>query len=247
MNKILINVNIQGIKRANKLRREFLKQFLNKISNFPSWVKEIIYNKLSEEIDNENTPAYIFATYKPILTYKGRCENEFKKSGFDTNIYNILDSADRDCSISDITLNTYLSMEELAGYFLFCVDEGYFEIPDNSQILNIAGFLTGKYTTGEYFVNNGTISSNELENTPNFGHKLVELGLISQKQLDTLLNIKEEAKKRFILDYNEVPKIKQQYAKETDNYLKQIEELKAENARLKAKLEQLLTMVKKYD
>lgn len=247
MNKILINVNIQGIKRANKLRREFLKQFLNKISNFPSWVKEIIYNKLSEEIDNENTPAYIFATYKPILTYKGRCENEFKKSGFDSNIYNILDSADKDCSISDITLNTYLSMEELAGYFLFCVDEGYFEIPDNSQILNIAGYLTGKYTTGEYFVNSGKISSNELENTPNFGNKLVELGIISKKQLDTLINIKEEAKKRFILDYNEVPKINQQYAKETDTYIKQIEELKAENARLKAKLEQLLTMVKKYD
>lgn len=247
MNKILINVNIQDNKRTNKLRREFLTQFLNKISNFPSWVKEIIYNKLSEEIDNEKTPAYIFATYKPILTYKGRCENEFKKSGFDSNIYNILDSVDKDCSISEITLNTYLSMEELAGYFLFCVDEGYFEIPDNSQILNIAGFLTGKYTTGEYFVNNGTISSNELENTPNFGLKLVELGLISQKQLDTLLNIKEEAKKRFILDYNEVPKINQQYAKETDKYIKQIEELKAENTRLKAKLEQLLTMVKKYD
>lgn len=229
------------------MRREFLTQFLNKISNFPSWVKEIIYNKLSEEIDNEKTPAYIFATYKPILTYKGRCENEFKKSGFDSNIYNILDSVDKDCSISEITLNTYLSMEELAGYFLFCVDEGYFEIPDNSQILNIAGFLTGKYTTGEYFVNNGTISSNDLENTPNFGLKLVELGLISQKQLDTLLNIKEEAKKRFILDYNEVPKINQQYAKETDKYIKQIEELKAENTRLKAKLEQLLTMVKKYD
>lgn len=247
MNKILINVNIQDNKRTNKLRREFLTQFLNKISNFPSWVKEIIYNKLSEEIDNEKTPAYIFATYKPILTYKGRCENEFKKSGFDSNIYNILDSVDKDCSISEITLNTYLSMEELAGYFLFCVDEGYFEIPDNSQILNIAGFLTGKYTTGEYFVNNGTISSNDLENTPNFGLKLVELGLISQKQLDTLLNIKEEAKKRFILDYNEVPKINQQYAKETDKYIKQIEELKAENTRLKAKLEQLLTMVKKYD
>lgn len=229
------------------MRREFLTQFLNKISNFPSWVKEIIYNKLSEEVDSSNNPAYIFATYKPILTYKGRCENEFKKSGFDSNIYNILDSADKDCSISEITLNTYLSMEELAGYFLFCVDEGYFEIPDDSQILNIAGFLTGKYSTGEYFVNNGTITSNELENTPNFGQKLVELGLISQKQLDTLLKIKEEAKKRFILDYNEVPKINQQYAKEADNYRKQIEELKAENARLKAKLEQLLTMVKKYD
>ena len=39
-----------------------------------------------------------------------------------------------------------LSMEEVAGYFLFGVDEGYFEIPDNSQILSIAGFLAGLYS-----------------------------------------------------------------------------------------------------
>ena len=243
--------------RADCVKREFLKQFLNKISNFPSWVKEIIYKKLSEEFDNKENPAYIFAAYKPILTYKGRCELEFKKSGFDTNIYNILQGADADCSISEITLNTYLSMEELAGYFLFCVDEGFFELPDNSQILNIAGFLTGKYNTGEYFVNSGTITESQLDDAvknnnnkePNkkFGQVLVDLGLISQKQLDTILSIKEEAKKRFILDYNDVPKFNSEYAKEKDNYEKQIEDLKQENAILKKKLEQLLTMVKRND
>lgn len=243
--------------RADCVKREFLKQFLNKISNFPSWVKEIIYKKLSEEFDSKENPAYIFAAYKPILTYKGRCELEFKKSGFDTNIYNILQGADSDCSISEITLNTYLSMEELAGYFLFCVDEGFFELPDNSQILNIAGFLTGKYNTGEYFVNSGTITESQLDDAvknnnnkePNkkFGQVLVDLGLISQKQLDTILSIKEEAKKRFILDYNDVPKFNSEYAKEKDNYEKQIEDLKQENAILKKKLEQLLTMVKRND
>lgn len=67
--------------RADCVKREFLKQFLNKISNFPSWVKEIIYKKLSEEFDNKENPAYIFAAYKPILTYKGRCELEFKNQG----------------------------------------------------------------------------------------------------------------------------------------------------------------------
>mgnify|MGYP000810849612 CR=1 FL=1 len=214
------------------MNREFLTQFLNKISNFPSWVKEIIYNRLSEEVETDNNPGYIFATYKPILTYKGRCELEFKKSGFDSNIYNILNGADKDFSISEITLNTYLSMEEIAGYFLFCVDEGYFELPDNSQILNIAGFLTGKYKMGEYFVNQGAISSNELDNAvktiedkktdKKFGQILIDLGLISKKQIETLLLIKEEAKKRFVLDYNEVPKLKQEYPNNTENYIEAV-------------------------
>ena len=239
------------------MNRQFLAQFLNKISDFPSWVKEIIYVKLSEEINKDSNLAYTFATYKPVLTYKGKCELDFKKSSFDTNIYNILSAADNDNSISDITINTYLSMEEVAGYFLFGVDEGYFEIPDNSQILSIAGFLAGKLRTGEYFMNSGTISETELNSAvetyekdkdhKKFGQSLIELGLITQRQLDTILLIKEEAKKRFVLDHNEVPEINQEYAKDSDNYQKQIEDLKEENSKLKTKLDQLLTMVKRND
>lgn len=148
-------------------------------------------------------------------------------------------------------------MEEVAGYFLFGVDEGYFEIPDNSQILSIAGFLAGKLRTGEYFMNSGTISESELnsaienheQNKENkkFGQSLIELGLITQKQLETILLIKDEAKKRFILDHNDVPEISQEYVKESDTYQKQIEDLKEENNKLKSKLEQLLTMVKRND
>ncbi|MGN0030596.1 MAG: hypothetical protein ACI37Q_01415 [Candidatus Gastranaerophilaceae bacterium] len=239
------------------MNRKFLTQFLNKISNFPLWVKEIIYNKLGEEIDEDTSLTYVFTAYKPILTYKGKCELDFKKSGFDTNIYNILESADNDFSISEIILNTYLSLEEIAGYFLFCVDEGYFELPDNSEILNIAGFLTGKLKTGEYFVENGSISKTELndaikqfetqKNTKKFGQVLIDFGLISKKQLDKLLSIKNEAKKRFILDHNEVPKIQPEYTNQADIYKEQISKLQNENILLKTKLEQLLTMVKKNE
>lgn len=233
------------------MKRNFLAQYLNKISNFPDWAKEIIYNKLSEDIKDEN-PTYIFATYKPILTYKGRCENDFKKSGFDTNIYNILNSCDQDCSISEITLNTYLSLEEVAQYFLFCVDEGLLELPDNSQVLNIAGFLTGKLRTGEYLLNKGTISENQLDeivskqknsdSNKKFGQYLIDHGIVSQNQLNTILNIREEAKKRFVLDYNEIPQVLKNIP---NKYEEQIENLKSENQQLKSKLEQLLTIVRK--
>lgn len=239
------------------MQRNFLKQFLDKISKFPTWIKEIIYVQLSEQIDKENDLAYIFATYKPVLTYKGKCELDYKKSNFDMNIYNILEYCDNDSSISEITLNTYMSMEEIANYFLFCVDEGYLQIPDNSQILNIAGFLAGKYRTGEYFVQNGIISEAELDKAVDnynnkkenkkFGQSLVDLGLITQKQLDIILSIKEEAKKRFVLDHNEIPKINQEYVKTSDEYEKQIEDLKKENKQLKMKLTQLLAMVKNND
>ena len=107
--------------------------------------------------------------------------------------------------------------------------------------------MAGKFKTGEYFVQNGVISESQLDdailnyehrakkNNKKFGQSLVELGLISQEQLDLLLKIKEEAKKRFILDHNEIPKIN------TDrNYEKEIAFLKMENQQLRNKLKELV-------
>ncbi len=196
---------------------------------------------------SEGELAYTFATFRPILSDKGKCELNTKQSGFDSNIYNIFEYCDNGSSISDITLNTYLSMEEVANYFLFAVDEGYIQIPDNSQILNIAGFLAGKFRTGEYFMQDGIISEQQLDDAvlnyehrakkhdKKFGQSLIELGLISQKQLDILLSIKEEAKKRFILDHNEVPKIT-----ESKDYETIIRNLRNENQQLKERLNELL-------
>ena len=228
------------------VHRNFLEKFLNKISSFPDWIKQIIYINLSREVSTQNDLAYIFATYKPVLTDKGKCELANQVPKFDENIYNILSYCDSGASISEIALNTYLSLEEIANYFLFGVDEGYIQLPDNSQILNIAGFLAGKFRTGEYFVKDGIISESQLDvavlnyehrakkNDKKFGQILIELGLISQQQLDVILKIKEEAQKRFILDHNEVPKIK-----EAQDYEKQIAELKKENTQLKLQIHEL--------
>ena len=228
------------------MQRNFLEKFLTKVSDFPLWIKKIIYEKLSAEVSSDSDLSYIFATYKPILTDKGKCELDYKQSKFDANIYNILECCDNKLSISEITLNTYMSLEETANYFLLGVDEGYIQLPDNSQILNIAGFLAGKFRTGEYFVQDGSISEAQLDdailnyehralkNNKKFGQILVDMGLISQKQLDLIISIKEEAQKRFILDHNEVPKIKEQH-----DYEKEIADLKRENRQLKARLEEL--------
>ncbi len=244
-----------GCLRDMELKRRILTQFLNKLSEFPSWVKASVYGKLSEEISNNEPLSYIFASYKPVLTYKGKCELDYKKLGFDTNIYNILDAVNNNYSIGEITLSTYFSLEEIAGYFLFCTDEGFFEIPQNPKILNIAGFLAGKYRTGEYFLNNGNISETQLKTAiqnyetsdktdKKFGQTLIDNGFITKSQLDSVLYSKDEAKKRFILDYNEIPNFKQEYC---DKYKEQISNLEYENKILKTKLNQLLTMVKNDD
>ncbi len=228
------------------MHRNFLEKFLNKLSDFPNWVKEIIYFNLSKDITSTGDLAYIFATYRPKLTDKGKCELNKKNIIYDQNIYNIFNFCDKGMSISEIALNTFMSLEEIAGYFLFGVDEGYIELPDNSQIQNIAGFLAGKYRTGEYFLKNGYITEKQLDdailkyehraikNNKKFGQFLVDSGLILQKQLDLIISIKNEAKKRFILDHNDIP-----HLAEISDYKNQIETLKKENLRLKQQVKEL--------
>ena len=231
------------------MQRKFLKQFLDKISKFPTWVKEIIYYNLSEQVQGSEDLAYVFATFKPELTDKGKCELNNKSSHFDNNTYNILSYCDMDSDISEITLNTYMSMEDVANYFLFCVDEGFIQIPDNSQVLNIAGFLAGKYRTGEYMVQDGIITKSQLDSAVNnfekdnknlkFGQFLVDLGFISEKYLNTVINIKDEAQRRFILDHNEVPKMNQDCSAVIDGYRAQITRLQEENSMLKRKIREM--------
>ena len=234
------------------MNRDFLEKFLDKISEFPVWAKKILYNKLSADVTkDDNDLGYVFATYKPVLTDSGKCELNQKKLQFDSNIYNILDYCDKGTSISEIAVNTYMSMEEIAAYFLFCVDEGYIQLPDDSQIFNIAGFLAGKYRTGEFFLKDGMISETQLDDAilhyehraiknNKFGQSLIEMGLISKNQLNAIISFKNEAKKRFILDHNELPKVRNSI-----DYELQIQILKKENEQLKNQIEQLCSGEKK--
>lgn len=230
------------------MRRNFLEKFLNKLSDFPCWVKEIIYHNLSKEIGEDDNLAYNFTTYKPNLTEKGINELTFKETAFDNNIYTILNHCKNNLSISEIALNTFMSLEEIAHYFLFCIEEGYIKSPDNSQILNVSSFLAGKYRTGEYFIHNGDITVDQLESAINFknsskyldkrfGQILVEMGFITPQKLSSIISFKQDSQKRIVLDYNEIPSV---LTSDTpSDYQKQIEKLKLENSQLKKRIKEL--------
>ena len=82
------------------------------------------------------------------------------------------------------------------------------------------------------------------KNNRKFGQILIDLGFIKEESLKAIILLKDEAKKRFILDYHEVPKSEFAYANMADEYKKKIDDLQTENKNLKAKLNQLLAMVK---
>ncbi len=244
------------------MKKNIFIEFINRVESFPIWLKQIICIKLSEDLKKEVCEKFlseksedIFSLYIPTLTFKGSEELKNHTGGLDLNIYNFLEYCENNMNISEISLNTFLSMEEVAKYFIFCLEQGYVEKPENIEIEAMAGFIAGKFRTGEYFEKKGLITEDQLKkaigisenSNKKFAEILVDLGFITQQDVCAMLAFKDEAKKRFVLDFNNVPKGKSEFCDKEEMYKKQIADLKTENEQLKKRILQLLEIVKKND
>ena len=253
---------LKSVYRRVVLKKNIFNTFLSKIDDFPLWIKQIIFLKLSDDIKSQVCEKFlkensenIFSLYKPTLTFKGSEELKKRSCGLDLNIYNFLDYCENNSSILEISLNTFLSMEEVAKYFIFCMEQGYIEKPENIEIEATAGFIAGKFRTGEYFRQKGAITDEQLKKAINissqsqkkFAEILVELGFITRDDVAAMLTFKKEAKKRFVLDYNTVPQGKSEFCDKEEMYKQKISNLESENAKLKKQITQLLEIIRKDD
>lgn len=247
------------------MKKNILDLFLEKVLDVPLWIKQVIYLKLEKEMkelscDNflKEHPNDIFSTFVPTLTFKGKTELTERKCGLDNNIYNFLQGCANEYSMLEISVNTFLSMEEVAKYYELCLEQNFIKVPDSKEIHAMAGFIAGKFRTGEYFKQKGVLSVDQLQqailanrdaqesgNPKKFGEILISLGFVKEDDIKALVILKEEAKKRFILDYNTVPKPETTFTNDNQKYEEEIANLKDENLKLKRKMLQLLELVKR--
>ncbi len=247
------------------MKKNLFDLFLEKVLTVPLWIKQVIYLKLAQEMQDNACENFlrqnkddVFSTFVPILTFKGKTELMERKCGLDANIYNFLQGCANDYSMLEISINTFLSMEEVAKYYELCLEQNFIKLPDSKEIHAMAGFIAGKFRIGEYFKQKGAITVDDLqkailthkglvstENPQRFGEVMISLGLVTEEDLKAVLILKEEAKKRFILDYNTVPKPEAACANEKEELEKEIAVLKDENIKLKRKMIQLLELVKR--
>lgn len=221
-----------------------------------------MYLKLAEEMREQaceeflrNTkPEDIFSTFVPTITFKGKTELAERKCGFDNNTYNFLRCCAEDLSMLEISVNTFLSMEEVAKYYELCLEQNFIKNPNSPEIHAMAGYIAGKFRIGEYFKQKGIIDIDQLRETiltyqnsneKKFGEVLVDKGYIKEDDLKAILLLKEEARKRFILDHNVMPKSETAFSNDSQKYEDEIRALKEENIKLKRKMLQLLELVKK--
>ena len=179
------------------------EKFLSKILNTPLWIRQLLSYRLSEQIRKENLSELSdFSAYKPTLTFEGQTELADRKCGFDSNIYNFLQCCLDNYCILEIAVNLFLSMEETAKFYEFCVEQNFITPSNSKEIDAMAGFISGKLRTGEYFEKKGLITENQLQQAiaenkdgEKFGQTLLNLGFIDKNQLSGAFKLKEENKK----------------------------------------------------
>lgn len=247
------------------MKKNILGLFLEKLLEFPLWVKQIIYLRLYQDLASNLSEDFIttkqediFHLYVPPLTFAGKTEMVERKGGFDPNTYNFITSINEGLSMLEISMNNYWTMEEVAKYYIFCLDQNYIKAAESIYIPAMAGFMSGKYRTGEYFKRVGKINVDQLEQTivkqkeyndkgtpKKMAEIMISLGFITEKDTTSLLKIKEESKKRFILDPTIIPKDTGSMQQNAAPNQEELNKLKEENAKLKDQLRKILAFVKR--
>lgn len=246
------------------MKKNMLATFLDKLTSFPLWVKQVIFLRLyqnlsaylSEDFISVNE-ADIFHIYVPKLTFIGETELFERKCGLDDNIYNFLSNVRDGLSMLEISMNNFWTMEEVAKYYIFCLEQDYVKTPESYLVHAMAGFMSGKFRTGEYFKRSGKINVDQLERViieqresieagkpRKIAEIMIDMGLVSQKDTASLLIIKEEAKKRFILDSSVIPAEVATAAQGAKDHTEEIAKLTEQNKILKEQLSKILAFMK---
>lgn len=247
-------------------KKNIFDLYLEKVLALPLWVKQVIYIKLKEDMKNHNCSDFLdvssedmFSLHVPVLTFDGKTELLERNSGLDSNFYNFLNMCDKNYSVLEISLNMFLTMEEVAKYFVFCVEQKYLEIPPSYEAYAMARFIAGKLKTGEYLYQNKTLTYAQVQEALAEQKKIDELGgkhlklvevldtmeYLKEEDWNAIFLLQEESTKRFILDHNIVPKSERVFNNVDEKNNAELEQLKDENKKLKQKLVQLLQLLKK--
>ena len=246
------------------MNKSLYVEFMEKLLGFPLWIKQSLFLDLSKDLNIYLSNEFLdvkegelFHIYKPELSQLGQDELFSKESKFDESIYSFLNCCSKNMSLIEIAIENNFTMEEVSKAFTFCKTSGFFSKDVPNLISAIAGFIAGKYRTGEYFIRAGKMTIEQLDEVLNkqqemnnegkhvfIAELMVQMGCVREMDVKSIIFMKEEAGKRFSLSPEEVPNI----TLEKENYDIRVENtrLKEENEILKQKMDVLLTFIKDH-
>lgn len=239
--------------------------FLHNIDVLPLWVKQVLYlktrDKLREELAEfldvlvtDNLMQY----YVPKLTFAGRTELETREKRLPEEFYTFYKCVQNGNDLFEITLANYWTFAQTCSLLSRSLELQYISIPENDSIVSIAQFMAGKIRTGEMLKRLGKIDVMQLEKAiriqkdrnesgkpVKMAELMIELGYITDKDINILLAFKDDAKKRFVMGIG-FSLVKPHNEQETQTLVKgmqkEIKRLDEENRILKNRLRKILNI-----
>lgn len=238
--------------------------YMDKLCSYPLWIKQVIFLNLSNDLTKYLSNEFLdveegdlFHVYKPSLSEHGQNELFTKESGYDESIYAFLNCCTKNMSLIEIAIENNLTMEEVAKAFTFCKTSKFFSDEVPNLVSAIAGFIAGKYRTGEYLVRAGKMTIEQLDEVLNkqqeikdsgkhvfIAELMVQMGFVKEKDVKSIIFMKEEAGKRFSLKTEEMPNIA--FDQETYDIRVENTRLKEENSILRQKMDAVLTFIRDH-
>ena len=192
--------------------------FLANLKNLPMWVKQVIAAELTKELNTklEEFTALIdsknlFQNLRLQLTAKARAEIIERSFNLSDSYYIFLSDMQAGLSVFDSTIKNNWAFSDTAKIFCRLCELDCFVIPDidTNTTVAVAMFLAGRLRTGEFLNRIGKVSRTKIDEAIRYQQRrndegvhikmasvLIKLGFISDKGLDSLLLLKDEAKRR---------------------------------------------------
>ena len=202
----------------------------------------------------------LFQYMCPKVTFKGKQELQEKMLGLSEGYYIFLQELLDENNIFEITIKNSWTLADSAKIFCRLCEMEYITIPDyyTNKNVAIAQFIAGKLKTGEFLKRINKITTIQLEQAIRYQKELndegrhikmasilIKLGFITDKGLDSLLLLKEEARKRLPINIGYISTkmpTKEEEESQIARMQKEISRLENENLIMKKRLKKLLNI-----
>ena len=241
--------------------------FIRNINNLPMWVKQVVtkeifddLNKKLEEFSELAEIDNLFQYMCPKVTFKGKQELNEKAMALSEGYYIFLNDLVNGDNIFEITLKNNWTLADSAKIFCRLCEMEFLSIPDflTNKNVAVALFIAGRLKTGEFLKRINKISAVQLEQAIRYQKELndegrhikmasilIKLGFITDKGLDSLLLLKDEAKKRLAVNIGFIStklKTQEDEQDQTVRLQRELSRLENENNIMKKRLKKLLNI-----
>jgi len=196
-----------------------LDVLLDSITALPLWIRQLIYTDLRDALSKEMSPKTIktldkenfLQLWEPILTTRGKNELLSPSSEVSSDIRQLLKASKIGLNVANICTEYMWTLEKCCILICSAIANGYLE-PSSSVVIDAtARYLGNKIRLGEYLVETGRITEEEMQQAlmtqqyirlamgehTHVGEILTRLELLDQEDLEAILFLKEESSKTF--------------------------------------------------